>query len=143
VTARQASSVPGAASSSDPAPDEAPLVTTPVPADQLATAMTGLERRAQPPKRVVVVGGGGMDAGDLLLGPARSAYRVAVEAPGSRPDVPLRPAELGADAGGIGAALLALEDAGVERIMLQHLAHDDLDMVTLLGAEVLPRVRRG
>jgi len=58
MTARQASSVPGAASSSDPAPDEAPLVTTPVPADQLATAMTGLERRAQPPKRVVVVGAG-------------------------------------------------------------------------------------
>jgi alkanesulfonate monooxygenase SsuD/methylene tetrahydromethanopterin reductase-like flavin-dependent oxidoreductase (luciferase family) len=36
--------------------------------------------------------------------------------------------------------LLALEDAGVERVMLQHLAHDDLDMVVLLGSEVLPRV---
>lgn len=38
--------------------------------------------------------------------------------------------------------LLALEDAGVERIMLQHLAHDDLDMVGLLGSSVLPQVTR-
>jgi F420-dependent oxidoreductase-like protein len=33
-----------------------------------------------------------------------------------------------------------LEDAGVERIFLQHLAHDDVEMVRLLGAEVAPRV---
>lgn len=38
--------------------------------------------------------------------------------------------------------LLELDEAGVERIMLQHLAHDDLDMVALLGSEVLPRVSR-
>jgi F420-dependent oxidoreductase-like protein len=36
--------------------------------------------------------------------------------------------------------LAELEAAGVERVMLQHLAHDDLDMVALIGAEVLPRV---
>jgi alkanesulfonate monooxygenase SsuD/methylene tetrahydromethanopterin reductase-like flavin-dependent oxidoreductase (luciferase family) len=36
--------------------------------------------------------------------------------------------------------LHAFEEAGVERMMLQHLAHDDLEMVALLGAEVLPRV---
>ena len=34
-----------------------------------------------------------------------------------------------------------LEEAGVERVMLQHLCHDDLDMVHLLGSEVAPRVR--
>ncbi len=41
------------------------------------------------------------------------------------------------------AQLLALEEAGVSRVMLQHLAHDDLDTVGLLGAEVVPLVRRG
>ena len=29
-----------------------------------------------------------------------------------------------------------LRDAGVERVMLQHLAHDDVDMVALIGTEV-------
>jgi hypothetical protein len=33
----------------------------------------------------------------------------AVEAPGHRPEVPMVPAELGNDAGSIGAAALALE----------------------------------
>ena len=36
--------------------------------------------------------------------------------------------------------LLALEEVGVERVMLQHLDHEDLDTVELLGAEVVPRV---
>ena len=38
------------------------------------------------------------------------------------------------------ARLLELEAAGVERIFLQHLAHDDVEMVRLLGAEVAPAV---
>jgi alkanesulfonate monooxygenase SsuD/methylene tetrahydromethanopterin reductase-like flavin-dependent oxidoreductase (luciferase family) len=38
------------------------------------------------------------------------------------------------------ARLEELEGAGVERIFLQHLAHDDVEMVRLLGAEVAPRV---
>ena len=37
--------------------------------------------------------------------------------------------------------LLALGEVGVERVMLQHLDHEDLDTVELLGAEVVPRVR--
>ena len=61
---------------------------------------------------VVVVGGGVMAAGDLVLEPARAAFREAVEGRAHRPDVPLVAAELGNDAGGIGAALLALEAAG-------------------------------
>ena len=36
--------------------------------------------------------------------------------------------------------LHALEEAGVERVMLQHLDHEDLATVDLLGAELLPRV---
>jgi alkanesulfonate monooxygenase SsuD/methylene tetrahydromethanopterin reductase-like flavin-dependent oxidoreductase (luciferase family) len=31
-----------------------------------------------------------------------------------------------------------LEGAGVERVMLQHLAHDDLEMVALIGSELVP-----
>jgi alkanesulfonate monooxygenase SsuD/methylene tetrahydromethanopterin reductase-like flavin-dependent oxidoreductase (luciferase family) len=29
-----------------------------------------------------------------------------------------------------------LEEAGVDRVMLQHQAHEDIDMVQLLGAEI-------
>lgn len=58
---------------------------------------------------VVVVGGGVAAAGELVLGPARAAFRLAVEAPDRRPEVPLVRAELGNDAGAVGAATLALE----------------------------------
>jgi F420-dependent oxidoreductase-like protein len=36
--------------------------------------------------------------------------------------------------------LLALRDAGVSRVMCQHLLHDDLEAVALLGSELAPRV---
>jgi F420-dependent oxidoreductase-like protein len=36
--------------------------------------------------------------------------------------------------------LRAYEQAGVERVMLQHLAHEDLETVEMLGAEVAPAV---
>jgi alkanesulfonate monooxygenase SsuD/methylene tetrahydromethanopterin reductase-like flavin-dependent oxidoreductase (luciferase family) len=36
--------------------------------------------------------------------------------------------------------LAALRDAGVGRVMCQHLLHDDLDAVALLGAELPPRL---
>jgi F420-dependent oxidoreductase-like protein len=36
--------------------------------------------------------------------------------------------------------LCALRDAGVSRVMCQHLAHDDLDAVALLGSELAPLV---
>jgi glucokinase len=59
---------------------------------------------------IVVVGGGAMDAGELLLGPARLRYAEAVEASEARPNVPIVAAELGMEAGAIGAATLALEE---------------------------------
>jgi glucokinase len=59
----------------------------------------------------VVIGGGVADIGDLLLDPAREAFRDAVEAPDHRPEVPLVPAQLGNRAGAIGAAALALDVA--------------------------------
>jgi len=55
----------------------------------------------------VVVGGGAADAHDLLLEPARRAFVESVEAPTHRPEVPILAAELGNDAGAIGAADLA------------------------------------
>jgi F420-dependent oxidoreductase-like protein len=36
--------------------------------------------------------------------------------------------------------LHTLEAAGVERVMLQHLAHDDLEMIALVGREIVPAV---
>jgi hypothetical protein len=36
--------------------------------------------------------------------------------------------------------LIALRDAGVSRVMCQHLLHDDLDAVALLGDELAPLV---
>ncbi|HEX7290298.1 MAG TPA: hypothetical protein VF250_04135, partial [Conexibacter sp.] len=39
------------------------------------------------------------------------------------------------------ARLRALADAGVARVMLQHLLHDDLDTIALLGAQVAPALR--
>jgi F420-dependent oxidoreductase-like protein len=38
------------------------------------------------------------------------------------------------------AGLRRLEEVGVERIMLQHIRHDDLETVELIGREIVPRV---
>ena len=38
------------------------------------------------------------------------------------------------------ARMNELQDAGVERIMLQHLQHHDLDVVTRIGREIIPAV---
>src|SRR6185312_11144983 len=36
--------------------------------------------------------------------------------------------------------LLELQDAGLDRVMLQHLRHEDLETIELVGREVIPRV---
>ena len=56
---------------------------------------------------IVVVGGGVIEAGELILEPARRAFVDSVEAPEHRPEVPLVPAVMGNDAGAVGAADLA------------------------------------
>jgi hypothetical protein len=38
------------------------------------------------------------------------------------------------------ARLAEYEEAGVERIMLQHLAHRDIEMVELIGSKVVPEL---
>ena len=40
----------------------------------------------------------------------------------------------------VASRLAQLEDAGVERVMLQHLAHDDVEMVELIGRELAAAV---
>lgn len=60
---------------------------------------------------IVVIGGGVGEAGDVLFRPLREAFLASVEGADVRPEVPIVPAELGNDAGAIGAALLALGEA--------------------------------
>ena len=81
---------------------------------RLGQGIAGLVNVLDP--QVVVVGGGAIVAGDLLLDPARAAFLDAVEGPEFRPRVPIVPAELGNDAGAVGAATLALEELG--RVMV-------------------------
>ncbi|GAB3150525.1 ROK family glucokinase [Micromonospora sonneratiae] len=57
--------------------------------------------------QVLVVGGGVVDAGDLLLGPTTQSFMDSVAQRGRLPMAEVRPAELGNSAGVIGAADLA------------------------------------
>ena len=56
---------------------------------------------------LLVIGGGVSEAGDLLLTPAREAFRRSLTGRGYRPEARIERAELGNDAGFIGAADLA------------------------------------
>jgi glucokinase len=77
---------------------------------RLGEGIAGLVNIVDP--EVVVIGGGAVAAGDLLLDSVRAAFLEAVEASDRRPEVPIVAAALGNDAGGVGAALLALEALG-------------------------------
>jgi glucokinase len=77
---------------------------------RLGEGIAGLVNVLDP--QIVVVGGGAVVAGDLLLDPARAAFQQAVEGPEYRPRVPVVAAQLGNDAGAVGAAALALEELG-------------------------------
>ena len=62
---------------------------------------------------IVVIGGGVGEVGDVLFAPLREAFQASVEGADVRPEVPIVPAQLGNDAGAIGAALLAFEGAPI------------------------------
>ncbi len=57
--------------------------------------------------QVVVIGGGVVETGDLLMKPLRAAYNDALTNRGKLPAAEVRPAEMGNEAGLIGAADLA------------------------------------
>jgi glucokinase len=57
-----------------------------------------------------VIGGGVSEAGDLLIGPARMAFESGLTGRAYRPFAEIKPAQLGVDAGLIGAADLARAD---------------------------------
>ncbi|MEH1011598.1 ROK family glucokinase [Micromonospora sp. CPCC 206060] len=71
----------------------------------LGTSLADMAQILDP--QVLVVGGGVVDAGDLLLGPTRRSYADALAARGRLPVAEILPAELGNTAGVIGAADLA------------------------------------
>jgi glucokinase len=58
---------------------------------------------------IVVVGGGLIGAGDIVLDPIREAFPLLVLAAERRPPVAIVPAQLGNDAGAIGAALIGFD----------------------------------
>jgi glucokinase len=58
---------------------------------------------------IAVVGGGLVEAGEIVMAPIRASFAELVLAGEHRPAVPVVPAALGGDAGAIGAALLAFE----------------------------------
>ncbi|GAA4356321.1 ROK family glucokinase [Angustibacter luteus] len=62
-----------------------------------------------------IIGGGVSEAGELLLGPARDAFRRHLTGRGFRPEAPLVRAQMGNDAGLIGAADLARHRARLFR----------------------------
>lgn len=74
----------------------------------LGVALTSLANIFEPD--VIVIGGGVAAAGELLLEPARRELRARALAPMNRTRVVV--AELGPEAGMIGAAVMALEESG-------------------------------
>jgi glucokinase len=70
----------------------------------LGTALASLANIFDPD--VIVIGGGVAAAGELLLGPAREELQARALAPMNR--TPVKLAELGPEAGMIGAAAMAL-----------------------------------
>jgi glucokinase len=81
---------------------------------RLGEGLAGLANTFDP--ELIVIGGGVAAAGDLLLAPARAAFRDAIEAPEHRPAIPpIVPAMLGNDAGSVGAAFRAFEEVETRR----------------------------
>lgn len=76
-------------------------------ARQVAVGLVGLVNIFDPER--VVVSGGLVELGEVLLRPLRNAFDGRIEGAAHRPAVPVVPAELGGQAGVVGAAVLARE----------------------------------
>ncbi len=76
-------------------------------ARRVAIGLVGLVNIFDP--ELVVVSGGLVELGDVLLGPMRAAFDGRIEGATHRPPVPIVAAELGGQAGVVGAAVLARE----------------------------------
>jgi glucokinase len=71
----------------------------------VALGLTNLSAMVDPER--IVLGGGLVQAGELLLAPTRRAYADLVEGGGSRPEIQIVAAQMGERAGAIGAAAAA------------------------------------
>ncbi|HUZ44727.1 MAG TPA: ROK family protein [Acidimicrobiales bacterium] len=71
----------------------------------LAAGLANLANAFDP--AVIVIGGGLVEAGEILMGPTRRDFLALVEAGSTRPGIDILPAALGERAGAIGAAALA------------------------------------
>ncbi|MEO7837128.1 MAG: ROK family protein [Acidimicrobiales bacterium] len=76
----------------------------------LALGLANLANLLDPDR--FVIGGGLVEAGDLLLAPARRAFAQLLQGSEHRPDVAIVPAEMGERAGAVGAALLGAVRSG-------------------------------
>jgi glucokinase len=73
----------------------------------VALGIAGLVNALDP--ALVVVGGGVVEAGDVLMAPLRSAFSHLTVGAGHRPLVPIEPAAFGGHAAAVGAAVLAAD----------------------------------
>jgi glucokinase len=71
-----------------------------------------------------VIGGGVSEAGDLLIDPARAAFERALTGRGYRPFAEIKVAQLGEDAGIVGAADLARQTLARETLARETLAKE-------------------
>jgi glucokinase len=92
-----------------------------------------------------VIGGGVSEAGELLLEPARTAFERALTGRGHRPFAEIRVAQLGQDAGIVGAADLAREasQVPVPQVPVPHIsvppARRRRLLIRLLPSSLVPR----
>lgn len=83
----------------------------------------------------------GTDQADLEARAARLAARVGDGMDGAELLANRRPGEITGTSDQVVARLGELAEAGVTRVMMQHLNHEDLEFVSLVGREVIPRVQ--
>jgi F420-dependent oxidoreductase-like protein len=82
----------------------------------------------------------GSDQADLEARAGRLAARLGGGMDGAELLANRRSGEISGTADRVVERLAELAEAGVRRVMMQHLDHEDLDFVALVGREVIPRV---